>query len=711
MARVVGLTILAVSCGIGCLFQPVDLSMHKVVEGITYGKDKALPPVDHELYLYALLKPTLVRKFSDCPKATQLIGKTPWTELVELGDKLNGATSSDKWAEIMTGWSSFGDPNLGKDPMVPLAVGEAAGQLSSYLRELRLDEAAAKDSRLEEPAPAERAAEVVLRRLVNQVCSAAPSVEAPSLALSGGSANGAFVAGFLYELLVGRELIWQSLKDGDKAKFLKSSQFSGVVGTSVGSLIGQLLDLYAVQKFYGSIPKGERDDKEKDVKALFDADKNALSLIVYEPKYSPPSHDRLNQVLEHIPHDEAELARQWALVKLFGHFTDIAEPEAICVQPGPASRAIVGYPLRHVPGLMRFDPLHRTVIEPLLNVAGSAMASNGFPRIAVSVEVSQNLTAGLDDTACQDLPASEVANCLGAGIMAASVLPFFAQPVNRVRTGLSQQEDCGIWLDGGLRSGFPLERALPLSRPSSSSEPKLRTLAISTHRATGLPSGKTEDTLLDIAKSAIEEMGDQIQMSEVFALSQFVVLQEQRWRALSVAMGLVASDAANAESHPPEKSLAIQSAPTGVQAQLEGNPYLEVVFVPRTVPDYFVAGAGYRFDPIVMRGLFASGQLEAIERAKQGLIARLGWEHADEVAQKLESDQETLKAWFKRVNDSWKSEAVARHDEGKRRFSERVESCPEAPTAAYPPPPEGPGEAPRYFGGASPTCRKLEAPK
>ncbi len=59
-----------------------------------------------------------------------------------------------------------------------------------------------------------------------------------ALALRGGAANGAFSAGFLFELLSLRERALPA--EGDGGNF----RFSAMVGTSVGALIAQLLDLY-----------------------------------------------------------------------------------------------------------------------------------------------------------------------------------------------------------------------------------------------------------------------------------------------------------------------------------------------------------------------------------------------------------------------------------------------------------------------------------
>ncbi|HSC86165.1 MAG TPA: patatin-like phospholipase family protein [Polyangiaceae bacterium] len=711
--RIVALALPA--CGVAalamaCSLPRPDASMRGLVGGLTYSEGKDPPKTDQELYVYSLLRPVLERPYADCAVAQAQLGRTTGTELFAWGSLLRKTNRPRDWAGVLeTAMSHDAHVKLyqrAQDPLVEFALGEAAEALAKY-----------QEATGAEVADLTPVATRVLARVGNGLCQH-PMLhgDSPSLALSGGSANGAFVAGFLFELLYLRERLLRV--DTNSSTFAASSRFSGVSGTSVGSLLGTVMDLYFTEN--SAQTQADSRDYERLETAWREMetwryDNQGAILDSGSPPAKHPHWELPDSSLRPANANDPAFYRMWALALMVNSFADSTEPDVICVQAGSAARLIdkLG---RHHPGLMRFDPLQATVLDPLLETAADSMIRNDFRRSVLSVEVSQNVAVALDDSVCS--PSDDPAGCLVSGVMASTVLPFFAQPVNRVRTGLSDQADCGIWLDGGLRSGLPAYYALQFNRPecpltdvpeSGTERAQLRMLAISTGRLTGMRSSPADD-LLSIAKEAIGEMGSQVLASEAATVVLLADRQNARWRGFAChdsPTPTVETDSTVAPSAGTES--ATESAASS--ANVGSSSQVELVFVPDGLPDYLVAGAGYRFDPFIMRGLFVHGRDVALKRFRPGRLEEaLGWKldpaRKAALEQYLGEDRTKVDAMLDTYDHETVEDKKERLKTGSERFSnELVKSCSEAPVYAEQPERTSSG-ALGYFGGNSDDCRK-----
>jgi len=328
---------------------------------------------------------------------------------------------------------------------------------------------------------------------------------------------------------------------------------------------------------------------------------------------------------------------------MFRYFTDDDEPTLMCVEPGPISGAIGALGRAH-PNLVRFDPMTRNIIDKVLRPFGTLIANNETTRVVVSIETQQNQTLGLDERACRALPSMPGTDgvvpqggleyCLSSGVMASVVLPFFARPLRHTYSGYSQQGECGTWLDGGLRSGFPALRALRLTRPTHT----LRVLAIDTGRLDGMPNTRPS-MIHEVALNAIGQMGNQSDVYEVVMAQQFANERDHDVKAIKEALGVVEHDAVPN----PQDDWSVMP-----------------IFVPTDAPPALVAQAGYAFDRYVMRGLWTWGRRVAMRRmlgaesngvgTRNRELARvLGWgEIADQLRDLARDDQSDalLSKWF-----------------------------------------------------------------
>jgi predicted acylesterase/phospholipase RssA len=537
-----------------------------------------------------------------------------------------------------------------------------------------------------------------LRAIANILANTSPRPsgieDAPVLALGGGAANGAFSAGFVFELLALRERAL--VRDVDPRKY----QLSAVVGTSAGALIAQLVDLYFVehdptaptQAQASLIASCERywDPKSRSRTCPADVDVATSSRTDCFDGFPPPTEgveaDGALSGLDAKTRDDlfARRPRQMcALTKLYQSFTDDDEQTLMCVEPGPVTRIVglLGIPDQN---FMRFDPLSSNVLTPVLDAFSEAMIDNDVPRVVVSVEAEDSQILGLDERVCRPLRAGAPRGreyCLGSAVVASSVLPIFARGVRHTYDGVTPMGFCGAWFDGGLRSEFPTYRALRMARPAVEgvvADPKrsaLRVLAVGTGPLEGLPQSRPSSTL-DVLLNIVGQMSAQNEVEEVLSAQQMAIVRENE---LLDILG---------KPHAPSETT------------VNDDTSVSTVYVPTETPPYLVEGAEYSFDRTLMRGLWVWGRHVAIERVlgrsvypkTRGLFERLGWTDLEPSAVTFaRADEQTLKPWFDayRVQAECPEHQTARADAGRNRIATCVPSC--SPIAA------GGRDFPLYF--------------
>lgn len=508
------------------------------------------------------------------------------------------------------------------------AAGRAVEDVEGYAVANAIHEARRDAIRARVPVAAERVAAVldavVARRIARQG-SGGPTITPPRahgglvVTVSGGSANGAFPAGFLFELLSLRERAIASTNASAAA--IEESRIGATVGTSVGALIAEVLDLYALE------------DRTPDASPPLDRCPAFGPWEVRTPRISPdgcyaawpePDYPALDPDTLDPDRDIAGCA----LAMLHGYFTDIDESDLLCVEPGPVTR-VAGLLGEARPNLVRFDVMQTTIVDQIEEHFAELMSDDDVPRAVMSVDVDQHLLLSLHDDACLVAEGVSMGDCRSSGVMASVVLPFFARPVRHVHSGLQPRGECSSWLDAGLRSGFPTRQALVMARPAGLLEvepvqteagsecfPRATVLALSTDRFASSPSGAPRN-VMDVALRAIGEMGGQLHPTEV-RLTQLEHARRERILAVA-AMRRGWEPTPDCE---PTPDLQIE-----MTTPLPGEAGLAWQFVPADVPSHLVAGAGYSFDRYIMRGLFTWGRRIAIARilGDNDLLARIGW--------------------------------------------------------------------------------------
>ncbi len=553
-----------------------------------------------------------------------------------------------------------------------------------------------------------------------------------ALALRGGAANGAFSAGFLFELLSLRERALPP--EGDGGNF----RFSAMVGTSVGALIAQLLDLYFVdpnfkdftpaQKAYLDACKNYWIPEHRKYKCYDDIDKvrsdgskdGANDCYSGWPRYqtSNPAGDAAEDDWElsglDAPTREALFARRplqmCSLTRLFQYFTDDDEQTLMCVEPGPITRVLggLGTPDQN---LMRFDPMASNVIAPVLDAFSEVMVKNNVPRVVVAVELQDNQVLGLDERTCASMPSKPTQfdvngnviqaeaeagreYCLGAGVMASAVIPAYARPVRHLYDGVSKNGFCGSWFDGGLRSVFPAYRALRMTRPTIQDivgeykKRELRVLAVGTGTLQGLPVPRPSN-ILEVTLDAEGQATGQNDLDEIMMARQMAQIREQQ--LCDIAKIINPNDACGRNPD-----------------SISDDASVTAVYVPAEAPAYLVEGAEYSFDRTLMRGLWVWGRRVAIDRVLGGssphasgkLFARLGWEKLEAKAiEQAKIDARSMQPWLKgfRIPTECPAHRAARMKAGQHRISECVPDCAKVT--------EGNGKIPQYY--VCPTAARI----
>ena len=537
--------------------------------------------------------------------------------------------------------------------------------------------------------------------------------DSAALALRGGAANGAFSAGFLFELLSLRQRALPP--EGDNGKF----RFSAIVGTSVGALIAQILDLYFVdshlknftqpQQTYIDRCKDYWNPAKRERTCASDIDNTRYDGSTYNGKicYSGwPTYDQSVKQADYATQDDLGLTgldpkvrddlfaryplQMCSLTELYRNFTDNDEQTLMCIEPGPISR-IIGFLGTPDENLMRFDPMSKNVIAPVLDAFSSDMIENDVPRVVVAVELQNNQVIGLDERTCALMPSKPASGanqegvggreyCLGSAVMASAVIPAYARPVRHAYDGVSAKGFCGSWFDGGLRSVFPAYRALRMTRPAidgiigDSKKRKLRVLAIGTGPMQGLKLPRRSN-ILNITLDAEGQATSQNDLDEIMMARQMALVREQQLCEIMQNM-----------KSPPETNPCDEPDP------ISDDVSVSAVYVPAETPPYLVAGAEYSFDRTLMRGLWVWGRHVAIERVlgksvlmrTPKLFERLGWKELQTKAVELAAaDERTMQPWLDAfsVVDECPAHQNARAQAGRHRIASCVPDCAKITTA------------------------------
>ncbi|MBL8678383.1 MAG: patatin-like phospholipase family protein [Myxococcales bacterium] len=439
-------------------------------------------------------------------------------------------------------------------------------------------------------------------------------LQRPTLAMSGGSGNGAFTAGYLYALLyanaVAREREQAQPKPNVPAP--RSERFGSVTGTSVGSLLAGLLEGWhapAAAPAPTLTPRlvrslsGDRATPEELVAVAHDDERRRVDAI--QPSaLSPWQRTTLNLI-------RSLIAGSW-------------EGDVLCLRDGNVLQPIVGdgsWPIgAAMTSLLKFDPLEDTMVD-FFRASTNFSRSNDLWRESMAVDLQFNITAALGEGTCASSQRRE--ECEAKHVLASVSLPMFVPPVPSVITGLvAARSQDGMWFDGGLRSGTPSLRALELGGvryDSHVAEGRGRVLAISTHRITGArhaPSANDTGFGILVATTG-GPMTEEVREAEIAQTNLFAIGQRARFCAY----------AGRVDGPTPCDADANSNGAQAMQGALHGDVF--AVFVPNSLDDRVVAG-GYTFNPIVLTGLFYAGVqtfLAGYRRpaAAHPVLSHLGW--------------------------------------------------------------------------------------
>ncbi|MEP7122932.1 MAG: patatin-like phospholipase family protein [Byssovorax sp.] len=408
----------------------------------------------------------------------------------------------------------------------------------------------------------------------------------PALALSGGSANGAFTAGYLHAMLQLRELAVEKLDPGFGAEIEKNERIGSIVSTSVGTLAALAVDLYFTPDAFSASPGWQAVEDARLRVCLAD-----------DPRVPLPATAPLGK----------RPFQRCALKELVDDFR-AKEWDLLCYE----DRSLLDLmsSLNHV---LQFQPLKTRILAPVLDAFQQRMLDNDLVRVAMTVDFDQNVVVGLDERACRlgSKPAWRT-ECLSSAALASVVLPVFTRPIEVVYSGLlGQGGEKGTWIDGGVRSETPTFRALAMTRK--------KVLAINTGRAEGIPS-RTAPDALGITLATMGQFTAQVRSDEIALSPTKCAADDDDQRLVEGYLNL----------------------PGGVLTASVGQPLtgkLRTVYVPEEIKPTALFADGYAFDPWVMRGLFLWGERTFLRSRRAG-FAWLGWE----TMRDLESSHAQLEA-------------------------------------------------------------------
>ncbi|MFO0598231.1 MAG: patatin-like phospholipase family protein [Myxococcaceae bacterium] len=584
-----------------------DLTNRTVFAELTYGGQPPTPAPQVGFQLYAELQADVAGPWREPQLVATCLESMTGAELERLGRATSGAKDVNAWAVAL--WTAL-EPTRVSPACAPAfvrdaaqlawALGKSADTLYSYAALTWLDPARRGDTFTQGADALVRLSKVLALTPANQ----AAQNDLPVLAMSGGAANGAFTAGFLFELLSDRALAIDRLPEADRGELDRRSRFSSVVGTSVGALLAQLLELAMIENATGAgVPLNDEQRRFIDECRALPVSREAPHADLSGGK-SDCFSAWPSQPFPAVPTLPRQPVTTCALKLMQRFFSDVDETDLMCAEPGSVLRSVgVLGPART--NFIRFDPMQRSPVDPVLSLFHAQMHDNAMVRAVMSTETTQNQLVGFDERVCSPSSPDDVA-CLGAGLMASLVLPVFARPVSHAFSGYEAKGECGVWVDGGLRSQLPALRALARSRPTPLlPAPSLRVLALDTGRLTPLPSPPPTVFVQPVLNS-LEQYATQQDLTELAFAQRLAELRDDEVRALLDAM--TKPDAMKRAARPSAD-----------------DPRVDGVYVPADVPEWVVAGAGYSFDRYVMRGLFVWGQQVARLKLNGGLGAKLGW--------------------------------------------------------------------------------------
>lgn len=408
--------------------------------------------------------------------------------------------------------------------------------------------------------------------------------EYPSLVLSGGAGNGAFAAGYVYQLLTMREeglrLSAGSMPEVHQ-KILEDARFGSLASTSVGALIAVVVDLYYSDLGTGAPAAGE------DWAASRWRQDRALALL------------RDNFVVD-----------EWDLFRVCrGNVFSLINVPGDPV-PWDSQQAV-----------LRFDPLMKDVLVPLFQEHGDALLGNDLIRVTTAVEAEKNALLFLDERACRLVEGRTRQDCLVTAVKASISEPALAPPIPRVYSGLTYLGEEGTWLDGGLRSGAPTSSGANYNGEWG------RVLAINTHRYQGVPEegfdnavqllARTITTFTEQTRSwelAYAQLMDEARHASRCRVEEHLDLENLRGRPCirfyedqRIADSSGGTDPGTAPMTPDKASpmdlLAAHAQPPPPQ----GATWLRAVYVPDEV-DMTLSAEGYAFDSQALAGLWLEGR-------------------------------------------------------------------------------------------------------
>jgi hypothetical protein len=454
-------------------------------------------------------------------------------------------------------------PSLGDADRLALALGldDAAVAFTNYVL------AAFGPSSIRSAPPAD-----VMKALGPSLAHAASLLKAdptthdtslPALSLSGGAANGAFVAGFMYAMLWVREQA-RAFGNASQCAVIDRERFGSSFGSSVGSLISLPLDLY----FTDAAPTPSLGP--------------ALDACIKEGSGKVAArNDR--------PFQDCGLA-------LLEHDFVASESDLLCASPGSALELIKP----DAKSIIRFEPLEHGRIEPFVRTFGPVTRENAFVRTIVAADLAQGILAGVDERACR-LPGIDPVACEREAILASVSEPILAPPRPVIYSGLRVPGgEPGFWLDGGIQSVNPAARAVTFTTG--------KVLAVNTFRALGTPVTGIEG-LAPVALGTVVTIGTRLIGWE----TSYAGLEQHRRHAHACELGRLVGIGALCPGGPPNL-VGPSAAP----------PELLSVSVPDDIAPRELFASGYTFDPIVMRGLFLWGE-RVFLRSRAEVLGFLGW--------------------------------------------------------------------------------------